>query len=247
MQTEPRRRPVPADLFGGRLAGCFLLDLELTSTTDLSPRLRSMTFASPDLVGFEWAPGQDVMFTVPDADPPARRRYTIRRSDAAAGTIDVDVVLHGDGPFARWAAGAEPGAHIDGIGPRGAQALRADADHHVFVADETAVPAALAMLEGRLPSTSAVALLVSDDGTPTCPPPAGDADVRWLRADDLADSIAGLQIPSRTAAYVNGERTLVRDAVAALGERGLGRDVVQSKAYWRRDQANAAHGEPTHD
>ena len=32
-----------------------------------------------------------------------------RRQDPASGTVDIDFVLHGDGPAAAWAAAAEPG------------------------------------------------------------------------------------------------------------------------------------------
>ena len=48
-----------------------------------------------------------------------RRRYTIRRSDPVSGTLDIEVVLHGTGPFARWASHAAVGDRIEGIGPRG--------------------------------------------------------------------------------------------------------------------------------
>ena len=44
----------------------------------------------------------------------ALRSYTARRQDPAAGEVEIDFVLHGDGPAASWAAAAAPGA------PRGA-------------------------------------------------------------------------------------------------------------------------------
>jgi NADPH-dependent ferric siderophore reductase len=48
-----------------------------------------------------------------------------------------------------------------------------------------------------------------------------------------------------TAAYLFGERQLVRTAEELLVAGGLDRDAVVSKAYWRRDQPNASHGEPS--
>ena len=48
-----------------------------------------------------------------------------------------------------------------------------------------------------------------------------------------------------TAAYLFGERDLVRTAEELLVTGGLDRDAVASKAYWRRDQPNADHGEPS--
>ena len=236
------RRPVGSELFGGRLADCCYLDLSVAAVNEVSPRLRSITFESPDLVGFEWQPGQDIMFDVPGTGSVGRRRYTIRRADSDAGTADVEVVLHGHGPFGNWAAAAAPGDRIEGIGPRGAQLLQPDAAHHLFVADESAVPAAMAMLEGLPAGASGTAVCVTDDGAPTCP---ADGDVQWLNAGELAGALAATPLPDGTAAYVNGERALVRDAVAVLQGRGLER--IASKAYWRRDRANAAHGEPPHD
>ena len=98
------------------------------------------------------------------------------------------------------------------------------------------------MLEGLPAGASGTAVCVTDDGAPTCP---ADGDVQWLNAGELAGALAATPLPDGTAAYVNGERALVRDAVAVLQRRGLER--IASKAYWRRDRANAAHGEPPHD
>ena len=39
----------------------------------------------------------------------ALRSYTARRQDPAAGEVEIDFVLHGDGPAAAWAAAAAPG------------------------------------------------------------------------------------------------------------------------------------------
>ena len=90
-------------MFGGRLSDCYLLDLEVVEVNDRRPGLRSITFGSPDLIEFTWIAGQDVMLEVP-GDRTVRRRYTIRRSDPVGGTLDIEVVLHGEGPFAFWAA-----------------------------------------------------------------------------------------------------------------------------------------------
>jgi NADPH-dependent ferric siderophore reductase len=51
-------------------------------------------------------------------------------------------------------------------------------------------------------------------------------------------------LPADTAAYVHGERRLVRHAVELLVARGVVAGAIASKAYWRHDQANKAHGEP---
>ncbi|MCU1360694.1 MAG: hypothetical protein JWN99_1983 [Ilumatobacteraceae bacterium] len=64
--------------------------------------------------------------------------------------------------------------------------------------------------------------------------------------DQLGDVLQSVHIDD-TAAYVNGERLLVRRVARELAGRGLSSDMIASKAYWRLDQANAAHGEPAKD
>jgi NADPH-dependent ferric siderophore reductase len=247
--TTSGLRPVPDELFGGRLKGCYLLDLEVEQIVDLAPRLRSITFTSPDLIGFTWKAGQDLMLEVPDAERTVRRRYTIRRSDPEAGTLDIEIVLHGTGPFARWAAVAAAGDRIEAVGPRGAVTVRAGAAHHLFVGDESAIPVTFAMLEALPAGVSATALLGAEAEPPALGTPTSAADVQlaWAPVGELVDRLRSVPLPVGTAAYVNGERTLVREATQLLTARGLAPDALASKAYWRADQANAGHGEPLKD
>src|SRR4029079_16394858 len=86
------------------------------------------------------------------------RSYTARRQDPAAGEVEIDFVLHGDGPAASWAGAARPGAVLGGAGPAasGAGAARLGsvlgvagasplgerpAGHLLLAGDETALPA----------------------------------------------------------------------------------------------------------
>jgi len=59
--------------------------------------------------------------------------------------------------------------------------------------------------------------------------------------------VSDLHPAAGTAAYLVGERHLVRTAQELLVTGGLDRGAVTSKAYWRRDQPNASHGEPSFD
>ncbi len=56
--------------------------------------------------------------------------------------------------------------------------------------------------------------------------------------------LSDLHPATGTAAYLFGERHLVRTAKEHLVTAGLDRDAMASKAYWRTDQPNASHGEP---
>src|SRR5580704_4355831 len=108
------RRPVPDNMFDGRLKGSYLLDLEVVGVDEVAPNVRLITMASSDLVGFEYAPGQDLLFEFPDGDRALRRRYTVRRSRPAEGIADFEMEVHdGGGPATRWAAKAELGEHLE--------------------------------------------------------------------------------------------------------------------------------------
>ena len=244
------RRPVPDDMFGGRLKGSYLLDLEVVGADEVAPHVRLITMASSDLVGFEYTPGQDLLFEFPDGDRMLRRRYTIRRSDPAVGIADFEIELHdGRGPATLWAAKAELGEHLDAIGPRGGISLRTTATSHLFVVDDSAIPAAFALLEALPADTPATALLVTSHGTKSRPATAGAPAISlvWLDQAEMLEMLSDLHPAAGTAAYLFGERHLVRTAEELLVGGGLDRDAVASKAYWRQDQPNASHGEPSRD
>src|SRR5438445_6916276 len=122
--------------------------LEVAVVQDLTPRMRRVQLTSPDLDRFDYLEGQDMALTFRRvAAPPVRRRYTIRHYDPDQRRLDLDFVLHGDGPGMRWAQAARPGDSIEVVGPRGKITLLRDASWHLFGGDATAVPAARVMLE----------------------------------------------------------------------------------------------------
>jgi NADPH-dependent ferric siderophore reductase len=242
------RRPVPDDMFDGRLKGSYLLDLEVIGVDEVAPHVRLITMASSDLVGFEYTPGQDLLFEFPDGDRALRRRYTIRRSDTALGIADFEVEMHdGRGPATRWAGRAEQGEHLEAIGPRGGIGLRPTATSHLFVVDDSAMPAAFALLEALPAETPATALLVTSHGAKPRPATAvrPATSLVWLSQSEMLGMLRDLHPAVGTAVYLFGERHLIRTAEELLVAGGLDRHAVASKAYWRQDQPNASHGEPS--
>ncbi len=235
--------------------GVVALELTVTEHDDLTPWLRELHLEG-DLGGFAPWPGQDLMVLVPPAAAAPRwRRYTVRRLDAAAGWLDLWVTTECDGPGAAWARGAAAGDRVEAVGPRGKIALRADVDSHVFVVDAAGLAAMCAMVESldhgtvrtvcALPDTEgdgheAVLPLTPEDLVPMHH--VADAeDLEWL--GQVVDvSTRGLT-GEDTAAYVFGELSLTRRVGDQLGTL-LGADHVAAKPYWRRDRANAEHGEP---
>lgn len=122
------------------------------------------------------------------------RTYTSRYVRADQGEVDVDFVLHGeDGPASRFALHAAVGDEVVLCGPNlrhggpygGTGFAPAEGTRRfLLVADETAVPAALAILE-RLPrSASGTALLeVPRAGDELAVDAPAGVQVRWLTRD----------------------------------------------------------------
>ncbi|MGX2997074.1 siderophore-interacting protein [Streptomyces sp. JNUCC 64] len=185
------------------------------------------------------------------------RSYTIRAQRGTPdGTpeIDIDLALHGAGegsgagagPGARWAARAVPGDRVLLYGPA-VEDNRAvkfrppnGTDLVVVWADETALPAAGAILESLPPGVRGRAWLEvrhPDDRQAL----ATDAEVTWLVAAEGAPSgltaIRAAAFPEARSPYVwiAGEAGTVKELRRHLvGERGLDRRAVMFTGYWRR-------------
>jgi NADPH-dependent ferric siderophore reductase len=242
----------------GSLAGTTRLDFEVVDTARLTPHMQRLRLTAPQLEGFGYLPGQDVMLLVAaDGNRPVRRRYTIRHLDASERLLTLDIVLHGDGPGERWVRSARSGDRIEGIGPRGKITTSATADWHLFIGDESALPAAFAMAETLPPERPATLVLeIPEESDEQDLAAAGPIRISWLHrlgapAGDpsgLAAEAAEVELPpGRGHAYLFGEATVVSRLREVLAERGLGQDQMSPKAYWGRGRANASHGEPARD
>jgi NADPH-dependent ferric siderophore reductase len=172
---------------------------------------------------------------------PKMRSYTVRGYDPHAGELTLDFVHHGDeGLAGPWAAGARPGDELMFAGPGGAYAPRDEADWHLFVGDESALPAIAASLE-VLPAgvPARVFVEVADAAEEQVLTTKADARVRWLHRSAGADLVAAvreLDFPDGTVqAFVHGEAGAVRQLRRyLLGDRGVRRDLLSVSGYWRR-------------
>jgi NADPH-dependent ferric siderophore reductase len=248
----------PFRQLSGPLASTTRLDLQVVDSARLTPHMQRLRLTAPQLDGFGYLPGQDVMLLVAaEGNRPVRRRYTIRDLDPAARLLTLDIVLHGDGPGERWVRSALPGDRIEGIGPRGKITTSATADWHLFIADESALPATFVMTEA-LPagSTATVILEIPEEDDEQDLAAVASTRISWLHrlggpAGDpaaLAAEAAEVELPpGRGHAYVLGEARVVSRLREILVGRGLGEDQMSPKAYWGRGRANAGHGEPARD
>ncbi|MFE9765581.1 siderophore-interacting protein [Streptomyces sp. NPDC005808] len=193
---------------------------------------------------------------LPDDVRAVMRSYTLRALRRDPDEIDIDFVLHGvepgaatpAGPASRWAYEAAPGDRVLLLGPavEDNRAIRfrppEDTDLVVIWADETAVPAASAILEALPVGTRARAWLevehaedVQDLVT------AADADIVWLVRDESSpmavDAVRAAQLPpaERPYVWIAGESGQVKELRRHLvRERGIDRRRITFVGYWRR-------------
>jgi NADPH-dependent ferric siderophore reductase len=241
----------------GPLAGTTRMRLAVVENRLLTPSMQQVVLTAPELAGFTYRPGQDIMLMVAvDGDRPVRRRYTIRDTDPARCQLTLGIVRHDDGPGERWVATARPGDEIEGIGPRGKIFPATEAAWHLFAGDFAALPAFFAMA-GSLPADVPATVILEVPG-PGDEQELDKADARviWVHrggrpAGDpsaLAGAVADVPLqPQAGHAYLAGEARLVLALREALAARGLDGAQVSPKAYWGLGKANAAHGEPARD
>ncbi|WP_222194423.1 siderophore-interacting protein [Modestobacter italicus] len=245
--------------------------LTVTAVRDVTPAVRRVTLtAAAEVVA---AAGPTLSLLVPRVDDPAPRwpqvardgrivwpqgshgvalrSYTARRQDPDAGELDIDFVLHGDGPAASWAAAAAPGAvlAVASAAPLGA----APAGWLLLAGDETAIPAISRILATAGPQTRGLALLEvagPEEEQDLSGPPG--VELRWLHRADaapgsslLADAVAALPRPDGEDlfAWVGAESATVRVVRADLrGRWGLRRHQHHAIGYWRQGRAMSPAG-----
>ncbi len=242
----------------GSLAAARRLSFEVAESGQISPSMQRILLTAPELAGFSYDPGQDVMLLVAaDGTKPIRRRYTIRSLDRPALALTFHIVRHAGGPGERWVSGARAGDKIEGIGPRGKITTSPAADWHLFMGDESAMPAILAMTES-LPGDADATLVIEVPGPDDEQELLAPARTRlsWLHrlsgaAGDpalLSAEAAEIELPPGDGhAYLFGEASVVLRLREILTGRGLRQDQISPKAYWGRGRGNAGHGEPARD
>jgi NADPH-dependent ferric siderophore reductase len=175
---------------------------------------------------------------------PVTRTYTVRRWDERARELAVDFVYHGDeGLAGPWAIDAAPGDRIAFFGPGGAYAPDPASDWHLFVGDESALPAIAAGLE-RVPAgvTARVFVEVEDASEEQLLQTPGDVEVTWVHRSGpdsgiaLAEHVRAAEFPAGSVhAFVHGDAGFVKEVRHHLrADRGIARKALSASGYWRR-------------
>lgn len=188
---------------------------------------------------------------VPQESWPVLRTYTIRWIDRHAEELAIDFVVHGTGPAggeghaAPWAVRAKPGDIMHLRGPSGAYAPDPEADWHLLVGDEAAIPAIGAALERLGGGARAVAFIEIDGAAEEQVfATTADLDLRWLHRGDAEPGSTALLdeavkafdwLPGRVQAFIHGESSLLKSVRPyVLNDRGVPKADVSVSGYWRR-------------
>ena len=176
---------------------------------------------------------------------PAMRSYTLRRVDPVAHELDLDFVVHDEtGPAAAWALRTAPGDTAIVVGPSPGYQPDPQIGAHLFVGDETALPA-IEVLLGQLPSAAHATVLVevADAAEEQQLTSAATLDVHWRHRDgapagreqSLVDGLTGIELPGKdVAVWAAGEKAAIQAVrTHLLAERGLDRRQVRASSYWR--------------
>jgi NADPH-dependent ferric siderophore reductase len=220
----------------------------------ITPRMKRITLTAPEfgadlgveepgeIITLGWAdPGEELVLPELGWRFPAGKReqhwrnYTVRSHRPGPAEVDVDFFLHGDiGRASAWATGAKAGDRVGFAGPRTHWVRNGNADWSLLVADETGLPALMAILETLPQSHRVVALAeVADDDERQPVKTRAEAELHWLTTRGrLADTIRELELPwGRAHVWGGGES----DAMRAVRNELRGRrpaHKVQVLGYW---------------
>ncbi|MGD9739626.1 MAG: siderophore-interacting protein [Bauldia sp.] len=243
--------------------------VEVRRAQQVTPLMRRITLGGPELVSVPRGPNVKLLFPPrgieaawPRRGPegkaiwpeperrPVTRTYSVRRDDRTAREIDVDFVLHGHGPAARWAAEARPGDVI-GIGGPGGLTVR-EAQFYLLAGDHSALPAIARILENLPQDAKGLALIEipGPDEEQQLRRPDG-VPVEWLHRREAAgqptvleESVRAMRWPdtARVFAWVGAESTTARALKAYIrDEHRLDRRQFLAMGYWRLGMSEAEY------
>ncbi|MEV1025720.1 siderophore-interacting protein [Streptomyces sp. NPDC050264] len=253
-----------------------MITLEVRRTDRTSPTFSTVTLGGPELehllpTGFDQAvrlflprAGQTGLtmptlsneawmaqvLLLPKSRRPWVRNYTIRRVRPELGEVDIEFALHGPTPACSWVLGARPGDQA-GIFDMGRTYLPPpDAEAQLLVADESAVPAVLAILENAPDSLAAEVFLEvpeTADIRKDVVAPAG-VRVHWLARDGSAEVPGRLALdavkdaalpPGLSYTWAAGESGLATGVRRHLvRDRGVAKADIAFFGYWRHGRSS---------
>jgi NADPH-dependent ferric siderophore reductase len=220
-----------------------VLRTTVAETRWLTPGMVRVVVTGPDLDEFPVGALTDHYVKCRFGDK--TRSYTVRAWDPELRRLTLDFVVHGDrGVAGPWAAAARPDDSLEFMGPGGAYAPSAQADWHLMVGDDAALPA-IAVSLTRIPAGVPVFTVIEVDGPEHHQPlpSPGELEVVWLHrsggpGEDPSlqlEAVRALSLPDGQGhAFVHGEAETVRLVRRHLVvERGLPVENLSASGYWK--------------
>jgi NADPH-dependent ferric siderophore reductase len=242
--------------------------VQVTRVQALSPLMRRITLQGAELEGFEVndpASYMKLIFPEPGQTEPDRplpdgpraksmRTYTPLAVRADSHEVDVDFVLHGDGPASTWAAQAQPGQVLYLMGPGPGYKLVLDAPAHFLIGDDSALPAFETILAALPESAQARVLVEVVEAAEERPLlSAAKVDAQWVaRGAENTQAGSALEAALRKAGPpAPGTRIYLACEAAAMRrirqllieELGVERSRIVGRGYWKLGTVN----HPDHD
>ncbi|MBK5408112.1 siderophore-interacting protein [Pseudomonas sp. TH34] len=233
--------------------------LEVLRVVDITPRMRRITLGGPELAGFISLGSDDhIKLLFPqnaaeqaaldspdfnlrgDGPQPAMRDYTPRRYDLDIGELDIDFVLHGDGPASTWAEQAKVGQHLHIGGPRGSMIVPDIFDSYLLIGDETAIPAIARRLDELSAGRKVLAVIEIANAAEQQPlHSAAEVEVIWVvrGQDDLLGTVQNLTLPDGSLySFVATESKLSRQLRRVLLDtHNVNEAFLKAVGYWRAE------------
>jgi NADPH-dependent ferric siderophore reductase len=181
-------------------------------------------------------------FVFSDGRRPVLRTITPLRFDARSLELDLEIVVHGNGPASDWADAAVPGVETAISGPARGYDVDPSASDFLLLGDETAIPAITQLLQAipdDLPVTTAIA--VTDESARIDLPERDGVSVDWLvqagdaaPASPLASAVTRTTVGDGTRVWAAGEAAAMQAIRRHLiGERAMPRSSAWVRGYWK--------------
>ncbi|WP_231992214.1 siderophore-interacting protein [Mycobacterium sp. ACS4331] len=195
----------------------------------------------PESLGVAPAPDSAVGVYFSPGDPMGQgRTYTVRRQ--LGSRIEIDVLVHSEGPGATWARTAREGQRVELDHARSWYRTPASAGWQLLVCDLSGLPAAARILEQISPGTPVVvvaevlddahldSLMVGSDVTVVSSVGTGNG----TGPSRLAAMVQDLQLPQDAGyCWFGGEAAQSRTVRTHLRARGWTIDQTDIAGYWR--------------
>ena len=246
-----------------------VLPARVTRVKDVAPRVRRLTISGPALadytllgadeyLGLVMAPAGRTLklpagtkldirreiASMPDAVRPAVRWYTVREHRPEQHEIDLDIVIHEEGPGGAFLARVQPGEAVGVREGTGGYRGLGDGERQLIVADETAFPALSAiadLVRAKVGETDRIEAIVEAPSEAFLAPVDAPFPITraWRGEGTPGSAVMPLveerSVPSDLAyAWTCGEQRLATGVRRHLVKtRGVDRRRVTFSGYWR--------------